>query len=222
VKYCRGEKRLKKRPLFITFEGVECSGKTTQSALLKEYFEKKGYNVLLTREPGGTLLSGNIRKILLNPEWNITPLGELFLYEAARAQHVKEVILPALEDGRVVICDRFTDSTVAYQAYGRKLGLKFVNKLNLMASFGLTPLLTIYLDIMPSKYLIRQKNLNRKYEYGSNGDRIEREPIRFHREVRKGYLAQAEKYSGRIKIIRMQKTPEKTQMLIRKIVDRVL
>jgi len=149
-------------------------------------------------------------------------LGELFLYEAARAQHVKEVILPALKDGKVVICDRFTDSTVAYQVYGRKLDLKLVNKLNLIASFGLTPLLTIYLDIMPSRDLIRLKNLNKKYKYGSNGDRIEREPIRFHREVRKGYLLQAKKYSSRIKIIRMQNTSEKTQMLIRKIVDRVL
>ncbi|MDR3256605.1 MAG: dTMP kinase [Endomicrobium sp.] len=207
--------------LFITIEGGEGSGKTTQSLLLKEYLEKKGYKVLLTREPGGTVLAEAIRSILLNPNLNLVPISELFLYEAARAQHIKEFIFPALKSGKVVICDRFTDATIAYQGYGRKLNLQLINRLNSVASFGLTPGLTIYLDIQPFKGLNKAKKLN-KEAYGENGDRIERESIKFHNMVRKGYLNQAKKYNKRIKVVKTQKTSEKTQMLIKKIIDMVL
>jgi dTMP kinase len=208
----------KKKPLFITIEGGEGSGKTTQSLFLKEYFEEKGYEVLLTREPGGTGLAETIRQILLNPNLNIVPESELFLYEAARAQHIKEIVLPALRAGKAVICDRFTDSTVAYQCYGRKLDLNLINKLNLVASFGLTPTLTIYLDITPPKGLNKAKMSNKK----TFGDRFEMESIQFHNNVRKGYLNQAEKYPNRIKIVKTQKRAEHTQLLMRKIVDMVL
>ncbi|MDR1926098.1 MAG: dTMP kinase [Endomicrobium sp.] len=212
----------KKKPLFITIEGGEGSGKTTQSLFLKEYFEQKGYEVLLTREPGGTGLAETIRRILLTSNLNIVPLSELFLYEAARAQHIKEVVLPALRSGKAIICDRFTDSTVAYQCYGRKLDLNLINKLNLAASFGLTPTLTIYLDITPAKGLLNKaKGINKK-SYGEIGDRFERESIQFHNNVREGYLSQAEKYPNRIKIVKTQKRPEHTQILMRKIVDMVL
>jgi dTMP kinase len=211
----------KKKHIFITIEGGEGSGKTTQSLLLKEYFEAKGYEVLLTREPGGTVLAEAIRSILLNPNSRLVPLSELFLYEAARSQHIKEFVIPALKTGKVVICDRFTDATVAYQGYGRKLSLQLINKLNSAASFGLTPYLTIYLDIIPSKGLNKAKKLN-KESYGETGDRIERESIKFHNDVRKGYLSQAEKYPKRIKIVKTQTTFERTQNLIRKIVDTVL
>ncbi|MCA6071263.1 MAG: dTMP kinase, partial [Endomicrobium sp.] len=166
----------KKQHLFITIEGGEGSGKTTQSLLLKKYLEQKGYKALLTREPGGTVLAESIRRILLDPSSNFVPLSELFLYEAARAQHVEEFVLPALKAGKVVICDRFIDATMAYQGYGRKLSLPLINKLNMAASFGLMPMLTIYLDIKPSKGLNKAKKLN-KESYGGTGDRIERESM---------------------------------------------
>ena len=111
----------KNRPLFITIEGGEGSGKTTHSLLLREYLKNKGFSVILTREPGGTVLAESIRKVILEPDSNLSPLSELLLYEAARAQHIQEIILPALKSGKIVICDRFIDATVAYQGYGRKL-----------------------------------------------------------------------------------------------------
>jgi dTMP kinase len=211
----------KKNPLIITIEGGEGSGKTTQSLLLKKYLEQKGYKVLLTREPGGTVLAESIRSILLNPSSKLAPLSELFLYEAARAQHVEELIYPALKSKKIVICDRFIDATIAYQGYGRSLDLTLVNKLNSIASFGLIPVLTIYLDIDPFKGLNKAKRLSRN-TYNTSGDRIEKESLQFHTKVRKGYLEQVKKYPGRIKIIKTQETSEETQVLIRKIVDTVL
>jgi dTMP kinase len=212
----------KKKNIFITIEGGEGSGKTTQSLLLKEYLEQKGYKVLLTREPGGTILAEIIRRILLKPSLHLVPLSELFLYEAARAQHVVEFILPALEIGKVVICDRFIDATVAYQGYGRKLSLQLINKLNFVASFGLMPILTIYLDIVPSRGLDRAKIFDKEFYGEFGGDRIERESIKFHSNVRKGYLDQLKKYPKRIKIIKTQNTIENTQKLIINFVDMVL
>ncbi|MDR3330835.1 MAG: dTMP kinase [Endomicrobium sp.] len=213
---------MKKKPyLFITVEGGEGSGKTTQALLLKEYFEQKGCEVLLTREPGGTVLAESIRGILLNPNSKVVPLSELFLYEAARAQHMEEFIFPALKMGKIVICDRFTDATVAYQGYGRKLSLLLINKLNSLASFGLIPTLTIYLDIAPVKGLDKAKEVD-KESYGETGDRIERESLKFHSDVRRGYLIQAKTYPKRIKVIKTQKTPEKTHTLIKKLLNLVL
>jgi dTMP kinase len=211
----------KRKRFFITIEGGEGSGKTTQSLFLKEYFKRRNYKVLLTREPGGTDLAESIRRILLNPNSNIVPLSELFLYEAARAQHIKKIVLPALQLGKIVICDRFTDSTVAYQCYGRKLDLGFINSLNFVASYGLTPDLTIYLDITPVKGLTEAKKLNREFS-GGVGDRFEMESIRFHNNVRKGYLNQAQKYPRRIKVVKVQKTLAKTQILIQNILNTVL
>ncbi|MDR2251496.1 MAG: dTMP kinase [Endomicrobium sp.] len=211
----------KNKGIFITIEGGEGSGKTTQSRLLKEYLEKLGRKVLLTREPGGTLFAESIRKILLNPDSRPVPLSELFLYEAARSQHMDEFVIPALKAGKVVICDRFTDATVAYQGYGRKLDIKLINRLNKEATFGILPNLTIYLDIDPKKGLNKAKFLD-KESYGASGDRIERESVIFHNNVRKGYLNQAKKYHKRIKVIKTQSTPLETHMLIRKYFDAVL
>jgi dTMP kinase len=214
--------KMKKKNLFITFEGGEGSGKTTHSLLLKKYLEEKDYEVLLTREPGGSVLSETIRDILLNSNLNIIPLSELFLFEAARAQHIKKIVLPALKAGKVVICDRFIDATVAYQGYGRKLSLQLIDRLNSIASFGLTPILTICLDVSTSKgFLNNGEKLNKKI-CGESGDRIERESLQFHDRIREGYLSQAEKYSQRIKIVKTQETVEKTEALIRKIIDAVL
>jgi dTMP kinase len=214
-------KMKKDKGIFITIEGGEGSGKTTQSRLLKEYLEKLGYKVLLTREPGGNLFAESIRKILLNPDLRPVPLSELFLYEAARAQHMDEFVIPALKAGKVVICDRFTDATVAYQGYGRKLDIKLINRLNKEASFGILPKLTIYLDIDPKKGLNKAKFLD-KESYGVDGDRIERESVVFHSNVRKGYLNQAKKYHKRIKVIKTQSTPLKTHVIIRKYFGTVL
>jgi dTMP kinase len=207
--------------IFITIEGGEGSGKTTQSRLLKDYFEAIGRKVLITREPGGTVFAEAIRKILLNPVSHPVPLSELFLYEAARAQHMQEFVLPALKEGKVVICDRFTDATIAYQGYGRKLDLKLITLLNKEAAFSVSPNLTIYLDIDPKKGLNRAKDLNKEF-YGSDGDRIERESVFFHNTVRKGYLSQAKKYPKRIKVIKTQNTPLKTFILIKKYLDVIL
>lgn len=202
-------------------EGGEGSGKTTHSLLLKEYLENKGYEVLLTREPGGTALAESIRNILLSPDSNLAPLSELLLFEASRVQHIEEIVLPALHCGKLVICDRFTDATVAYQGYGRNLDLALIRKLNKAASLGLEPLLTLYMDINPGLGLSKAKKLD-KESYGKNGDRIERESATFHRNVRKGYLAQAKKYPARIKVIKTQKEKEATQLSIRKAADKAL
>jgi dTMP kinase len=211
----------KNKGIFITIEGGEGSGKTTQSHLLKEYIEKLGRKVLLTREPGGTVFAEAIRKILLNPELSPVPLSELFLYEAARVQHMEKFVIPALKASKVVICDRFTDATVAYQGYGRNLDLKLINQLNKAATFGVSPQLTIYLDIDVKKGLKKAKNLD-KESYGSNGDRIERESALFHNNVRKGYLSQAKKYPKRIKVIKTQEKALTTHNLIRKYLDVIL
>ncbi|MDR0617256.1 MAG: dTMP kinase [Endomicrobium sp.] len=212
---------MKNKNPFITIEGGEGAGKTTQSLLLKKYLEQKGYSVVLTREPGGTVLAESIRNIILDPKSNLTSEAELFLYEAARAQHVQEFIIPSLKKGMVVICDRFTDATVAYQGYARKLNISLINKLNSAASFGIKPTITIYLDINPLKGLNKAKYLNKEF-YGLQGDRIERESLKFHEDVRKGYLEQAKKYPNRIKIVKTQNSPEQTYKLIKKNIDAIL
>ncbi|MDR3244048.1 MAG: dTMP kinase [Elusimicrobiota bacterium] len=210
-----------KKGIFITVEGGEGAGKSTHSLFLKNYFDKQSFNTILTREPGGTKLAENIRRILLNPKSKVFPLSELFLYEAARVQHIQEIISPALKDKKIVICDRFTDATIAYQGYGRKIDLSIIEKLNEIASFGIKPDLTIYLDISPKFGLKRAKILN-KDSYGLSGDRIERESALFHKNVRKGYLEQSKKEPKRIKVVKVKETPEQTQAIIREIIKKCL
>lgn len=209
------------KKIFITIEGGEGAGKTTQSALLKEFLESRKYKVFATREPGGSVLSERVRKILLDPSSNLFPISELFLYEAARAQHIQEFIIPSLNSGVAVICDRFIDATAAYQGFGRKIDLKIIEKLNDIASCGIKPSLTIYLDINPLDGLNRAKSLDKEF-YGRQGDRMEREKLSFHRNVRKGYLYLASKYPKRIKTIKVQKTIELTQSIIRREVSKCL
>ena len=133
--------------LFITFEGVEGSGKTTQIQHLKKYLTRKGIPCKVTREPGGCPIGEKVRKILLNPNHReMVPLSELFLYEAARAQHMKEVIEPFLKKGGVVLCDRFIDATIAYQGYGRKMNLRWIERLNYLSSRGIKPDVTFLLE----------------------------------------------------------------------------
>ncbi|MBI5970471.1 MAG: dTMP kinase [Deltaproteobacteria bacterium] len=184
---------------FITFEGVEGCGKSTQVELLKGYLEKKGFKVLLVREPGGTRLGEKVRAILLNSEGDgMAPLTELFLYEACRAELVEKVIAPALKRGVFVICDRFVDSTVAYQGFGR--GLKTdIPLLNKLASNGLTPDVTFLLDLDPEIGLKRARK--RISKTALKEDRFEKESLDFHKRVRKGFLKIAADTPKRVRVI---------------------
>ena len=206
-------------PLFITFEGVEGSGKTTQIQRLKKYFSQKGISCKITREPGGCLIGEMVRKILLNPDHReMVPSSELLLYEASRAQHVEEVIKPFLKKGGVVLCDRFSDATLAYQGYGRKIDLKWIEHLNHLSSQGVKPDLTFLLDCPSDVGLKRALHRNRTLKQ-ENEERFEKEKIQFHRRVRKGYLAIAKKEPRRVKVIDTRQGEEKVFEKIRKIVD---
>jgi dTMP kinase len=169
--------------LFIVLEGPDKSGKSTQARRLVESLRAKGLDVLHTREPGGTSVAEGVRKVLLDPALTIDPLAELFLYEASRAQHTNEKILPALKAGTTVVSERFTMSTDAYQGAARGLGLKTTTTLNRIATSGLKPDLTILLDIPVAEFDARDQ--------GRELDRLERENAEFRLKVRKGYLKAA-------------------------------
>ena len=208
--------------LFITFEGIEGSGKTTQIQRLKKYFAQKGIHCKVTREPGGCSIGEKIRKILLNPDHcEMVPATELLLYEAARAQHVKEVIKPFLEKEGVVLCDRFSDATLAYQGYGRRIDLKWIQRLNHLSSQGIRPDVTFLLDCPSDVGLKRAIQRNRRLKQ-EREERFEREEIEFHRRVRKGYLAIARKEPRRVKVIDTRQGEEKVFEKIRKIVDNLI
>ncbi|SNX53851.1 dTMP kinase [Thermoanaerobacterium sp. RBIITD] len=164
----------------ITFEGIDGSGKTTQINLLKEYLLKLGYNIIVLREPGGTHVGEKIRDILLDEENKIVPVSEALLYAASRAELVSEIIIPSLKIGKIVILDRFVDSSIVYQGYARGIGIKAVEEINNIAISGLKPDLTIYLDIKPEEAL---KRINQRHDR----DRLEMEDIDFHKKVYEGY-----------------------------------
>ncbi len=169
--------------LFIVLEGPDRAGKSTQAALLKAWLESLGRVVLVTREPGGTYLSEKIRRILLDPKSNIEPLTELFLYETSRVKHTLEKIIPALKARKVIISDRYTLSTTAYQGYGRGLDLKIVETLNRIATLNLKPDLTIVMDI-PDKVFAKRERLAQKV---SGPDRIESASAAFRKRVNSAY-----------------------------------
>jgi dTMP kinase len=170
--------------LFITFEGGEGSGKSYQSGALYRYLLKQNRTVILTREPGGTPLGQKLRRVLKDANgFTISPLAELMLFNASRAQLMTDVIEPALDEGKIVICDRYTDSTTVYQSYGRGLDQATVNSVNRAATGGRRPDLVILLDTPPETGLARKKNHDR--------DRFEREKLAFHQRVRAGYLTLA-------------------------------
>ncbi len=181
-----------KKGLFITFEGAEGCGKTTQIKLLDNYLKSKGYETLLTREPGAKGLGEKIREILLNYEGDVSPQCESFLFLADRAQHIDCIIKPALELGKIVLCDRHIDSTVAYQGYGRCLDLEKINYLNNIATSGLKPDLTIIFDIDIKTSMQR---------VGSTKDRMESAGEEFFNRVRNGYLKIAELEPNRVKVL---------------------
>ena len=173
-----------KKPLFITFEGVEGCGKSTQARLLYRRLQKLNVPVVLIHEPGVTALGERITRLLKwSKDMEISPLAELLLFNASRAQLVKEIINPALSEGKVVLCDRFADSTTAYQGYGRGIDLNTVEAVNRTGTYGLTPDLTILLDMPVEKGLARKKD--------QNADRFHAETAGFHRRVREGYLTLA-------------------------------
>lgn len=182
--------------LFITFEGGEGSGKTTQLQLLHAYLKQTGYDVIKTREPGGTPIGDLIRKILLHPDnEQITPLAELFLYEASRNQLINEVIRPKLKEGYIVLCDRFTDSSIVYQNYARGISYALVQELNATAVCGIWPHITFVLDIDPEIGLTRTQKRQTLHE-----NRFEEESLQFHQTVRNAYLELAHMETTRFKV----------------------
>ncbi|HVN67626.1 MAG TPA: dTMP kinase [Candidatus Sulfotelmatobacter sp.] len=199
--------------MFITFEGPEGCGKTTHAKRLKTYLESKGRPVLLTLEPGGTQVGREIRALLLKPESVLDETTEVYLFAADRSEHVSKIILPALQEGKDVICDRFIDSTLAYQIGGRRLPEDLVRYLNMVSAKGLRPDLTILLDVSPAV------GLKRATQNGP-ADRFEREVLDFHRRVRAEYLALAAAEPERIKVIKTDdQDVDQVQTLIRKVID---
>jgi dTMP kinase len=208
--------------LFITFEGIEGSGKSTQVELLANYLKAHKKSVTLTREPGGTAIGDQVRKILLDPANNrLVPRAELLLYAASRAQHLEELILPELKAGRIVLCDRFSDATLAYQGYGRGLDLETIQSLDRIVTQGIRPDLTFLLDIDAAAGLSRARGRNSTRGLEAEA-RFENEDLAFHERVRSGYRALAKQYPDRYRTVDASPAPEEIQNRIRKIMDDAL
>lgn len=178
---------------FVTFEGTEGCGKSTQSRRLEAWLRERGHDVVWTREPGGTEITAQIRRLLADPASQLDATCELMLFLADRAQHVASVIRPALLEHKVVLCDRYCDSTLAYQGYGRGHDLAWLEELNLRASHGVVPDLTLWMDCAVEVGL---KRANRRD--GGPGDRFESEPLDFHTRIRRGFAELAERFPERI------------------------
>ncbi len=208
--------------LFITFEGTEGSGKTTQISLLADHLTSAGLTVTLTREPGGTPIGDQVRKVLLDPSNKaLHPRAELLLYAASRAQHLAERILPALEAGRIVLCDRFSDATLAYQGYGRGLDIGTIRALDQIVTGGMNPHLTLLLDLDAAAGLSRARGRNSSAGLEHEG-RFENEDIAFHDRVRRGYLTLARQDPERVRVVDAARPPDVVQRDIRAIVDELL
>jgi len=199
--------------LFITFEGADGCGKTTQLNLLKNYLEDKGYKVVLTREPGGKGLGEKVREILLNYDGDVSDRCESFLFLADRAQNIDIIVKPAIEQGKIVLCDRHTDSSVAYQGYGRGLDIEQINILNNLATGGKKPDLTLVFDVDVETSMAR---------VGNEKDRMENSGNEFFNRVRNGYLELAKKEPQRIKVVDSTKTIEEIHKNVVKIVEKIL
>ena len=207
---------------FITLEGIEGSGKSTQIVLLANYLKSVGIPMVLTREPGGTLIGDQVRKILLDPaNTALDPKTELLLYAASRAQHLKEVIVPHLESPGVVLCDRFADATLAYQGYGRRLDIELIRMLDRIVCSGLRPDVTILLDIEAAAGVARARGRNSVQGLEKEA-RFENEAIAFHERVRQGYLSLARQEPERIRIIEASRSIDEIQSEIQKIVSGIV
>lgn len=202
-----------KKGYFITFEGADGCGKTTQSELIQKYLEDKGYEVVWTREPGSKGLGQNIRQLLLHYDGDVAPMCEAFLFLADRAQHVEHLIKPAVESGKIVICDRHTDSTIAYQGYGRGEDIEQLKYLNNLATGTTKPDLTFVFDVSTE---VAQKRV------GDEKDRMESAGVEFHKKVRRGYLEIAKEEPQRVKIVNADNSIEEVFDDARKIIDEFL
>ena len=202
-----------KKGLFITFEGADGCGKTTQSKLVQEYLEQSGYEVVWTREPGAKGLGQKIRELLLHYDGNVAPMCEAFLFLADRAQHIEHLIKPAVESGKIVICDRHTDSTIAYQGYGRGEDIKQLKYLNELATGSIKPDLTFVFDVTTD---VAQQRV------GDEKDRMESAGIEFHKKVRQGYLEIAKLEPERVQVIDANNGIEKVFEDTKKILNNFL
>ena len=202
-----------KKGLFITFEGTDGCGKTTQIELLKTYLETKGYKVILTREPGAKGLGTKLREILLNYDGEVSSNCESFLFLADRAQHVDTLIKPAIERGEIVLCDRHTDSTVAYQGYGRGLDLEQIHMLNNLATSGLKPDITFLFDIDIE---------TAQQRVGKSKDRMESAGMEFFKRVRQGYLEIAKSEPQRVKVLDATQKVEDISQKVIEYVDNLI
>ncbi|GAK53559.1 thymidylate kinase 1 [Candidatus Moduliflexus flocculans] len=210
---------MKQTAKFITFEGIEGCGKTTQAKLLIDALHQRSVSAILTREPGGTRIGDQIRKILLHSEnTDMTPMAELLLYEASRAQHVRELILPNLQNGINVLCDRYGDASIAYQGAGRNIAPDIVKEANALATGGLQPDLTLLIDVTPEQGLARARARNLTFNFAVEEGRFEEEDIRFHRAVREGYLALAQSEPARFCLIDGSGDVEEVQRRIQAVV----
>lgn len=202
-----------KKGLFITFEGADGCGKTTQLNLLKDYLENKGYEVIITREPGAKGLGEKIREILLNYDGEVSNRCESFLFLADRAQNIDIIVKPAIEEGKIVLCDRHTDSTVAYQGYGRGLDIEQINMLNHIATNSTKPDLTLVFDVDIETSMQR---------VGNQQDRMEKSGKEFFNKVRNGYLELAKQEPDRIKVIDTTKSITEVQKDVVNIINKYI
>jgi dTMP kinase len=209
--------------MFITLEGIEGSGKTTQISRLAEFLEDRGIECVTTRQPGGTLIGKNIRSILLDPANSaLEPLAELLLYMADRAQHINELIRPALQNGKTVVCDRYFDATRVYQGFARGLSIELIGKLHQILFDDLKPDVTFLLDLSP------QVGLKRAWQQLNNGQRsgdesrFEAEAVAFHEKVRAGYLELARLEPDRFRIIDAAQTQDQVFTAMKKVVYSLL
>jgi dTMP kinase len=201
--------------MFIAFEGIEGSGKTTHVDLLSDYLREKGHEVVTTREPGGTPVGEALRSVLLRKDLHVLPLTELLVFLASRAQHVEEVIRPALDKGSIVLCDRFIDASFAYQGYGRGIDLGIIETLNRLVTKGVRPNLTILLDCAVDIGLARKSA-------DGNLDRFEKEDLSFHNRIRNAYLELAEDDPKRYVVLNAKNDLTGTQAVIREKVEKLL
>lgn len=204
------------RGKFITIEGTDGSGKSTQIELLMDYLRKKGADVIFTREPGGTQISEKIREIILDVDNSeMTGITEALLYAAARSQHVEEKIIPAIEAGKIIICDRFVDSSIAYQGAARGLGAEKIMGINEAALHGIMPDMTLFFDLSPEKGILRKKNERAL-------DRLEKEKMDFHEKVYEGYKNLCKKYPERIKPIDADRSIDEVHSEVIVVIDGLL
>ncbi len=198
---------------FITFEGCDGCGKSTQLEKLRGYLEKKGVEYIFTREPGGGKISEGIREILLNGKnAEMSDECEALLYAASRAQHIHDRVAPALAEGKVVVCDRYVDSSFAYQAYARGLGVEFVSKINAFALERYLPDLTFFIDLSPEEAFLRKHGAD-------ENDRMEQAGLAFHKKVYEGYLAVAKAYPERVVVLNGRQSIEEICACVQQVLD---